>query len=90
MKFHRPGVPIAAIFAVRGIPFLEARPRTAFAWLSDNQEDGAVEMRANIWIGLAVVLGGLVLWGWWYQHRRAWSTRKQDETMRRHVNRNYD
>ena len=75
---------------MRGAPFLEVAPRTAFAWLSDNQEDGVVEMRAYIWIGLAVVLGGLVLWAWWYQHRRAWSTRKQDETMRRHVNRNYD
>ncbi|HUD55895.1 MAG TPA: hypothetical protein VMR02_11750 [Terracidiphilus sp.] len=47
-------------------------------------------MRTYIWIGLAVVLGGLVLWGWWYQRRRAWSTRKQDETMRRHVTRTYD
>jgi hypothetical protein len=58
--------------------------------LSDNQGDGVVGMRAYIWIGLAVVFGGLVLWVWWYQDRRAWSTRKQDETMRRHVNKNYD
>jgi hypothetical protein len=75
---------------VRGIPFLEVTPRTTFAWLSDNQEDGVRVMRTYIWIGLAVVLGGLVLWGWWYQRRRAWSTRKQDETMRRHVTRTYD
>jgi len=61
------------------VSFLEVTPTTAFAWSSDNQEDGVVVMRTYIWIGLAVVLGGLVLWGWWYQRRRAWSTRKQDE-----------
>ena len=47
-------------------------------------------MRTDVWIALAVVIGGLVLSGWWRQHRRAWSTNKQDESMRRHVNRNYD
>jgi hypothetical protein len=58
--------------------------------VSDNQGDGVDFMQTYIWIGLALVLGGLVLWGWRYQHRRAWSTRKQDESMRRHVNTNYD
>ena len=77
------------------LSFLEVTPKNSlsiFVWqgLSDNQEDGVVVMRTYIWIGLAMVPGGLVLWLWWYQHRRAWSTRKQDETMRRHVNRNYD
>jgi hypothetical protein len=90
MKFHPPGVPIAAGLRVRGTPFLEVTPRTAIPWLSDNQGDGVVVMRTYIWIGLAVVLGGLVLWGWWYQHRRTWSTYRQDESMRRHVNKNYD
>jgi len=66
------------------------RARTAVPGLSDNQGDGVEVTQTYIWIGLAVALGGLVLWGWWYQHRRAWPTRKQDETMRRHVNRNYD
>jgi hypothetical protein len=80
----------AAVLHVGGIPILEVRPRTASPWLSDNQEDGVRVMRTYLLIGLAVVLGGLVLWLWRYQHRRAWSTRKQDETMRRHVNRNYD
>jgi hypothetical protein len=47
-------------------------------------------MRTDVWIALAVVIGGLVLSTWWRQHRRAWSTNKQDESMRRHVNRNYD
>jgi len=58
--------------------------------LSDNQGDGVEVMRTYIWIALVVILGGLVLWVWWYQRRRAWSTHKQDESMRRHVNRNYD
>ena len=88
--FHPRGVPLADVLRERGFSFLEVTPTTAFAWLSDNQEDGVVVMRTYIWIGLAVVLGGLVLWGWWYQRRRAWSTRKQDETMRRHVTRTYD
>src|SRR5664280_2290485 len=48
-----------------------------------------VVMRVYVWIALSVALGGLILWGGWYQRRRAWSTHKQDETMRRHVNRNY-
>jgi hypothetical protein len=84
------GFPIIAGLRERGIAFLEVNQRTAFPWLSDNQRDGAVMIRIYIWIGLAVVLGGLVLWGWRYQHRRAWSTDKQDESMRRHVNDNYD
>jgi hypothetical protein len=49
-----------------------------------------VVTQTYVWIVLGVVLGGLELWGWWYQHRRAWSTYKQDESMRRHVNKNYD
>ena len=47
-------------------------------------------MQTYAWVALALVLGGLVLWGWWRQHRRAWSTYRQDESMRRHVNKNYD
>ena len=47
-------------------------------------------MRTYVWIALAVAIGGLVVWGRWHQHRRAWSTYKQDESMRRHVNKNYD
>jgi hypothetical protein len=58
--------------------------------VSDNHGDGVLVIRTYVWISLAVIPGGLVLWGWWYQHRRAWSTHKQDESMRRHVNRNYD
>jgi len=47
-------------------------------------------MRTYVWIALVVVFGGLVLWGRWYQHRRAWPTSKKDEPMRRHVNKTYD
>jgi len=47
-------------------------------------------MRTYVWIALSVAIGGLVVWGRWHQHRRAWSTHKQDESMRRHVNKNYD
>ena len=52
--------------------------------------DGVGVIRNCIWIALIVEFVGLVLWGWWYQHRRAWSIHRQDESMRRHVNRNYD
>jgi hypothetical protein len=51
---------------------------------------GVEVMRTYIWIALVAVVGGLALWGWWYQHRRDWSTYKHDEAMRRHINRNYD
>ena len=64
--------------------------RTAVPGLSDNQWIGVEVIRAYVWIAVVMVLGGLCIWAWWYRHLRAWSTRKQDETMRRHVNRNYD
>jgi hypothetical protein len=94
-RFHPLGDPIAAALRARGSPVLEVTPENSLSIcvgleLSDNQEDGVVMMRTYMWIGLAAVLGGFILWFWWYQHRRTWSTRKQDETMRRHVNRNYD
>jgi hypothetical protein len=38
-------------------------------------------MRTYVWIALAVVFGGLVLWGWRYQYRRAWPTFKKDESV---------
>jgi len=47
-------------------------------------------IRTYIWIALVVAFGGLVLWGWWYQRRRAWPMHRQDESMRRHVIKNYD
>lgn len=47
-------------------------------------------MRTYVWVTLTTVLGGLALWGWRYQHRRAWPTPKKDEPMRRHVNKAYD
>jgi high-affinity Fe2+/Pb2+ permease len=48
-------------------------------------------IRIYMWsAALAVVVGGVLLWGWWYQHRHDWSTGKHDESMRRHVNNNYD
>jgi hypothetical protein len=90
LDYQLNGVPTATFQRVRGISLLKVTSRTTFPALSDNQRDGVVVMRTYIWVGLAVVLGGLVLWGWWYQHRRAWSTHRQDETMRRHVNKNYD
>ena len=43
-----------------------------------------------VWIALIVVFSGLALWGWRYNHRRAWSTFKKDESMRRHVNKAYN
>ena len=52
--------------------------------------DGAVVMRTYVWIALTVVFAWLILWGWRYQHRRAWPTSKKDESMRRHVNKTYD
>jgi hypothetical protein len=58
--------------------------------LEDNQGNGVEVTQTYGWIALVVIVGGLVLSGWWYQHRRAWSTIKQDEAMRRHVNRNYE
>ena len=85
-----PSIPLtAAIHPMRRILFLEW-PKNGFPGLSDNQGNGVAVMRTYVWIALAVVIGGLVLWGWWHQHRRAWSNDKQDESMRRHVNKNYD
>jgi hypothetical protein len=52
--------------------------------------DGVEVMQTYSWIALIEIVGGLVLSSWWYQHRRAWSTNKQDEAIRRHANRNYD
>ena len=31
-------------------------------------------MRTYVWVTLTTVFGGLALWGWRYQHRRAWPT----------------
>jgi hypothetical protein len=47
-------------------------------------------MRTYVWIALTVVFGGLALWGWRYNQRRAWPTSNKDESMRRHVNKAYD
>jgi hypothetical protein len=49
-----------------------------------------VIMRTYVWVTLTTVLGGLALWGWRYQKRRAWPTPKKDESTRRHVNKAYD
>jgi hypothetical protein len=51
--------------------------------------DGLDVMRTYVWIALVMGFAGLVLWGWWYQQRRAWSKDRRDESMRRHVNKNY-
>jgi hypothetical protein len=61
-----------------------------FPALSDNQGMVLVVSQTYFLIALTVVFGGLVLWGWWYQHRRAWPTSKKDESMRRHVSKIYD
>jgi uncharacterized protein YneF (UPF0154 family) len=47
-------------------------------------------MHLYVWIVLIVVFVGFGLCGWWFLHRRAWSGSKQDESMRRHVIKNYD
>jgi hypothetical protein len=47
-------------------------------------------MHLYVWIVLIVGFVGLGLCGWWFLHRRAWSGSKQDESMRRHVIKNYD
>lgn len=46
-------------------------------------------MHRYIWSALAITLGVLILLVWRYFHRRSWSQGYKDETMRRHVNRNY-
>ena len=58
--------------------------------MSDNQGRVIRVMRTYFWIAFSVPLAGLVLWGWRYQHRRAWPAHKQDEAMRLHVNTYYD
>ena len=46
-------------------------------------------MLTHVWVVIAIFVVGLVSWHCWYLYRRAQPTSKQDESMRRHVNRNY-
>jgi hypothetical protein len=50
---------------------------------------GVAAMRTYVWITVMLLLGGIVGWALLFQDRRAWSRSKPDESMRRHVNKNY-
>ena len=51
--------------------------------------DGVAAMRTYVWITVILLLGGIVGWALLFHDRHAWSRSKPDESMRRHVNKNY-
>jgi hypothetical protein len=72
---------------------VNSKTLAASASIKDSR-DGVVVIRDTFqWTALAVVLGILGICSRWWIHRRAWnpnSRSNEDESMRRHVNRNYD